>query len=172
MKNFYLISFIAILIMACSSDDDANSPQNPTQMGEYSLILNGDGFTEQRVELFNDTINFVGAGALFAASDDFNNGLSVVVPSSGEMSNVILEFPDNPSHPSGYEPDTASFAVGNTIYRSEDGVFDVEEFDYNSSTNCARWIGNLNINFTRDGLGGDVLNVQGTFEVRSDDCDN
>ncbi|WP_422104488.1 hypothetical protein [Winogradskyella sp.] len=174
MKKLVLILLAICFIMACSSNDDDSNPQQqqmPTDIGEYSLVLNGAGFTEQRVELFNDTINFVGPGSLFAASDDFGNALGVVlVPSSSEeISNPIEAYPDNPNHPSGFEANTASFFIGNDAYRSENGTFVVEAFEFDGNT-CAVWRGNLNINFTLDGQGGDVLNVTGTFEVFSEGC--
>ncbi len=169
-KTVFLLLAIGF-IMACSSNDDSNDPQQqtPNDVGEYSLILNGAGYTEQRVELFNDTINFVGAGVLYAASDNFNNAIGVIA-SGEEGTTTILEYPDDAMHPSGFEPNTASFFIGNDVYRSENGSFTLEAFEFDGE-NCGIWRGNLNINFTLDGDGGDVLNVSGTYEVFSSGCD-
>lgn len=171
MKNLFLITTLVTCIMACSKNDDSsNEKQNLTEIGEYSLILNGAGFSEHRVELFNDTINFVGAGTLFAASDKLANAIGVVVPTSGEGSTTIVEYDESMTNPSGYQTDAASFFIDTDTYRSENGVFEVEEFIFDGN-NCAVWKGNLNINFTVDGNGSDVLNVKGTFEVSSSGCD-
>ena len=171
MKKLVFMLLAIGFIMACSTSDDNNDPeqQMPTEIGEYSLVLNGAGYTEHHVELFNDTINFVGPGTLYAASDSFNNAIGVVVSSGGEGTTTILEFPDNPMHPSGFEPNTASFFVGNDVYRSEDGAFTLEAFEFDGE-NCAVWRGNLNIHFTLDGAGGDTLNITGTYEVYSEGC--
>ncbi|WP_299519086.1 hypothetical protein [Winogradskyella sp.] len=174
MKKIAFILLAVGFLMACSSDNDTdnNQMQNPIEIGEYSLVLNGAGFTEQRVELFNDTINFVGPGSLFAASDDFNNALSVIVPSSSEEAiNTIEAYPENPMHPSGFEANTASFFMGEDVYRSENGTFELEAFEFNGDM-CAVWTGNLNINFTLNGSGGETLNVTGTFEVFSEGCNS
>lgn len=93
MKNLFLIIAIAICIMACSKNDDSNNQtQNPNEMGEYSLILNGSGFSEHRIELLNDTINFVGVGTVFAASDNLSNAIAIVVPTSGVANTTILNM--------------------------------------------------------------------------------
>lgn len=172
MKKLVFILVALGFILACSSsDDESDTQQMPTEVGEYSLVLNGAGLTDHRVEMYNDTINFVGAGNLLAASDDFGNGFGVVIPQQSEPAvNIIETFPENPQNPSGYEVNTAVFVIGNNIYYSVDGVFELESFEVDFDQNCAVWTGNLNINFLLNGEGTDILNVNGTFEVFSEGC--
>lgn len=172
MKNLYLIVIMTFCIMACSNDDNAsnNQMQNPTDKGEYSLILNGAGFTDERVELYSDTINSVGVGILYSGSDDFGNSIQVVLGNNQPGTYSIVEYDESMTNPSGYQADAASFRIGNDRYRSEDGTF-TRESSGEVSENCFVLPGSLNINFTLNGDDGDVLNVQGTFGIRGSGCD-
>lgn len=171
MKNLIVMICLCAFVAACSSNDDGNEPilPDPIEMDHYSLILNGAGFFEQRVELSKDTINSVGVGVLFSASDRFGNVLAVVVPTSGEASTTIEEYDEALTNPIGYQSNAASFFIGNTVYRSQDGIFTVSENEFIDP--CVYWRGNLNINFTQEGNAGNVLNVQGTFDIPTFNCE-
>ena len=86
------------------------------------MRLNGAGFSDERVEVFRDTIDATGNKIIFRASDDFGNSFTFAVPQPLEAVQYSIgeyEF---------VNPSWAIFSqTQNGIYYSEDGFVIVAE---------------------------------------------
>lgn len=166
MKRLLFVLLAIAFITACSKDDD-NQNQDPNETGHYSLILNGAGFSDQRVELLKDTVNSVGFGTEFSGSDNLGNTIIVIVPTSGIGQTVMDNLPSETDHYTGLSANTSRFSIGNNKYLSKDGSFNVNTNDFDDP--CAFWKGSLDINYALEGS-DDILNVQGDFAIPASLC--
>ncbi|MBC3758852.1 hypothetical protein H7U19_10585 [Hyunsoonleella sp. SJ7] len=167
MKKLCLCLVVLTLATSCSSNDANDTPKMPVGNGHYSLVLNGAGYSEQRVELKKDTVNFIGIGTIFNGSDDFNNYFAVVVADSGIRSTTIETLTTPSEHYTGLKPNVSVFGIGDNRYLSKNGTFSVLTNDADKP--CAYWSGTLDINYALEGS-DDILNVKGTFEIPAFTC--
>jgi len=158
---------MVLLCYACSSDDDSNDNQmmDPTLEGHYMLRINGNGFNDDLFLFDNDTINPVGSRIVYSSSSNSNDYLSFYLPTIEEGTYNIIPYVNG-------ENNIASITIhDNGIYLCEDGSITISEVTNNFELNCLIVKGNLNINFRRQDNASGNINVSGTFDVPSYNCE-
>jgi len=175
MKLIFKSIIACFLFMSCSSDDNNQDTQiDPDVVGNFSLVLNGSGYNNERVEFFRDTITASFGGFLFRADNDdvlgtIGDGIQVLTDGSNEETYNIMLSPDD---------QTGAITIANTSvidlnserYFSRDGVFRINSFEVDVDAQCEIWKGDFDINYTRNGNDGDVVNVTGTFNMPIYNC--
>jgi hypothetical protein len=163
--------------MSCSSDDNNQDTQiDPDVVGNFSLILNGGGFNEERLEFFRDTLTTVGSDFLLRADNDnvlgtIGDGIQVRTDTSQEGTYIITLTPDDQiPHQTVNNTNTSVIDLNSERYFSRDGVFRITDYEYDSDTQCQIWKGDFDINYTRNGNDGDLVNVTGTFNMPLYNC--
>lgn len=166
MKNLFFIILFGLFIYSCSSNDDGDTMDDPQlNTGHFSLRLNGAGFSDQRVEVFRDTINPTGNKIIFSSSDDLGNGFSFAIPQPLETVQYSIgeyEF---------VNPSWAVYSGSNSgLFYSENGTVIISGIIDNGE-NCSNIQGNLSIDFSLNGDENEILNIQGTFDVPTFNCE-
>ena len=168
MKTLKLLMLVvlSVTVFCCSKSDDSSDGDNNPQNGHFSLIVNGDGHTEERFELYRDTVETSSLGLRFFASDDDNNTVYIVLPRPIELDNYGINAYNI------YDTSVSSMSImGNGIYLSTDGYVTFTETA--STENCdTDFKGSLNINYRRQDNASGTINVQGTINLpRYTACD-
>jgi hypothetical protein len=176
MKLIFKGIFACFLIMSCSSDDNnQDTSMNPDIVGDFSLVLNGNGFNEERFEFFRDTITGAGGnGLLFRADNDdvlgtIGDGIQVITDTPNEGSYTITLCPDNQTGALSIT-NTSVIDLNSERYFSRDGVFRITSYELDFDAQCEIWRGDFDINYTRNGNDGDLVNVTGTFNMPIYNC--
>lgn len=167
MKKIIVLLSLVSLAFSCSSSDDSNDDDGPMDpvIGHYTLRVNGNGYSDERFEMFRDSIEHNGNNVKYRASDNNFNSLYISLPTPIEINTQYSIAPYNINNTS-----VASLIIsGDGIYLSEDGNVFFNEIVMDDG--CVNYSGNFSINYRRQDNTPGNINVQGSFDVPTYACE-
>ncbi len=164
MKNLLISFCLVFLSVSCSSDD--NPADDPLQDAHFNLTLNGAGFNNLRIAINRHDINILNENrlAVRAGDEGLENFFGFYLPFPIETTTYTMV------EGSGSTQNSAFYARNQyDTYYTENGsviVSDIFEDDA-----CQILEGSLNINLSLVGDPSQILNISGTFEVPTEQCE-
>lgn len=162
MKNLLVAYCLVFVFLSCSED---NNPDDPLQEAHFNLTLDGAGFDNMRIAVDRNAINILNNNriAISAGDEGLVNFFGFYLPFPVESTTYTMVEGSSPSQ------NTAFYSRNQKdTYYTESGTISINDFFENDG--CQILSGSLNINLSHTNDPSQVLNVRGTFEVPTEEC--
>lgn len=164
--NLILCTAIISFTSCSNSDDGGSEMEQEPEKGHVSLRINGDGFSDQKAELFREGIQDLGDGRVRILARS-TSGYRITITLSAPIEKLQYSIADYNINNSGVSSVTVP---GSGIYLSKAGgrvtISDIVE-----SGDCTTYKGSLSITYRRQDNSPGEISVQGSFEMPTEACD-
>ena len=164
MKNLLYAFFLFFVCGSCSSDD--NNPDEPLPEAHLNLTLDGAGFNNMRIAINRNKTTIINGNriAVSAGDEGLVNFFGFYLPFPIESKTYTMVEGSSPSQNTAFlsrnQKDT---------YYTENGTISVNNISKNGACQVISGSLNINLSFTDDP--SQIVNVRGTFEVPTEECD-